>query len=112
MSSETTVAFTGAHSVPLKTTGHEKNHFTNILTAKADGTKLKPFVVFKGKDTQLIKSLEKIRRIVRFSKNGRMNDALTVEYLNSLIGPFSFYKRLLVWDTYISVISVNVFEPT
>ena len=60
MPSETTVTFTGAHSVPLKTTGHEKDHFTVILTAKADGTELKPFVVFKGKGTRLMKSLEKI----------------------------------------------------
>ena len=48
-----------------------------------------------------MKSLEKLPAIiVRFSKNGWMNDALTVEYLNSLIGAFSFYKRLLVWDAY------------
>ena len=49
MPSDTTVAFTGAHSVPLNTTGHEKENFTIILSAKADGTKIKPFVVFKGK---------------------------------------------------------------
>ena len=32
----------------LKTTGHEKSHLTVILAAKADGTKLKPYIVFKG----------------------------------------------------------------
>ena len=53
MPSETTVTFTGVRSVPLKITGHKKDHFTVILTAKADGTKLKSFVVFKGKGTQL-----------------------------------------------------------
>ena len=40
---------TGSRSVPLKTSGHEKDHFTVILTAKGDGTKMKPYVVFKGK---------------------------------------------------------------
>ena len=48
-----------------------------------------------------MKSLEKIPGIViRFSKNSWMNDGLTIEYLNSLIGAFSLYKRLLVWDAY------------
>ena len=48
---ETTGTFTGVHSMPLNTTGHKKDHFTIVLTAKANGTRLKPFVVFKGKDT-------------------------------------------------------------
>ena len=90
MASETTVTLSGACSVPLKITEHEKDPFAVIHTAKADDTKLKPFVVFKGKGTQLIKLLEKIPGIiVCFSKNGWMNDALPVEYLNSLIGAFS-----------------------
>ena len=46
---DTTVATTGSRSIPLKTSSHEKNNFTVILTAKADGTKLRPFTVFKLK---------------------------------------------------------------
>ena len=49
MPSDTTVAVTGARSVPLKTTGHEKNHFTVILTSRSDGVKMKLFVVSKEK---------------------------------------------------------------
>ena len=101
MPSDTTVAVTGARSVLLKTTGHEKNHFTVILTARADGLKMKPFIVFKGKGTRLIKELQKIPGVViHFSSNGCMNDALTITYLRSIIGTFSFGKRLLVWDAY------------
>ena len=101
MPSDTTVAVTGSRSVPLKTSGHEKDHFTVILTAKADGTKMKPYVVFKGKGTRLIKDLQNIPGIVvRFSTNGWMNDDLTVDYLHSIIGALSFSKRLLVWDAY------------
>lgn len=77
MLSDTTVALTGKRSVPLKSTGHEKNHFTVVLTARADGTKMKPFVVFKGKGTQLVKDLQQIPGIVvRLSSNGWMNDSL------------------------------------
>ena len=45
MPSDTTVAPIGACSIPIKTTGHSKDHYTVILTARADGTKLKPYVV-------------------------------------------------------------------
>jgi hypothetical protein len=97
MPSDTTIAATGSRSVPLKSTGHVKNHFTVVLTAKANETKLKPFVVFKGKGTRLIKDLQRIPGIVvRFSMNGWMNDELTADYLRTIIGAFSFSKRLLV----------------
>lgn len=39
----------GAKSVPFKTTGHEKCHFTAVLSCLADGTKLKPMIIFKRK---------------------------------------------------------------
>ena len=107
--SETTVTFSGSRSVPLKTTGNEKNHFTVVLSAKADGTKLKPFIVFKGKGTRLIRELEKISGVVvRFSGNGWMNDSVTVNYLQSIIGSLSFGQRLLVWDSYKCHISETV----
>ena len=101
MVSDTTVHSTGACSVPVKSTGHEEDHYTVVLTARADGTKLKPYVVFKGKGTRLIKHLKCINGIVvAFSDNGWMNNSLTADYLRSIIGQFSFNKRLLVWDAY------------
>lgn len=110
MPSDTTVHFTGSQSVSLKTTGHEKNHYTVVLTAKADGTKLKPFVVFKGKGTRLLKDLTTIPGlVVRFSPNGWMNDTLTIEYLRTIVGAFSFGgNRLMVWDAYRCHISVAI----
>ena len=111
MPSDTSAHFAGSRSVPLKTTGHEKDHFTVILTAKADGTncKLKPYVVFKGKGTRLIKELNKISGIVvRFSVNGWMNTELTVDYLHSILGCLAFTKRLLVWDAYRCVATLLV----
>ena len=47
MVSPTTIDARGTKSVSLKTTGHEKSHLTVVLAAKADGTKLKPYIVFK-----------------------------------------------------------------
>ena len=101
MPSDTTIDVTGAKSVSVKTTGHEKNHFTVVLTAKADRTKMKPFIVFKGKGTRLMKDLGTIPGVVvKFSSNGWMNETLTIEYLRTILGSLSFGKRLMVWDAY------------
>ena len=98
---DTTVDRIGSRSVPVKTTGHEKQHYTVTLTARADGTKIKPYVVFKGKGARLIEDLQHIPGIVvRFSSNGWMNDSLTIDYLHSIFGVLSFSKRLLIWDAY------------
>lgn len=42
-----TVSHKGQKTVLVKTTGHEKTRFTVVLTCLADGTKLKPMVIFK-----------------------------------------------------------------
>ena len=74
----------------MKTTGHEKDHFTVVLTARADGKKMKPYIVFKGKGTRLIKQLQSIPDVVvAFSSNGWMNDTLTTDYLKKIIGQLS-----------------------
>ena len=46
MLSGTTVESKGKKDIPLKTTGHEKVRVSVCLTAKADGTRLKPFIVW------------------------------------------------------------------
>ena len=109
MPSDTTVHFSGARSVLMKRTGHEKGHYTFVLTAKADETKLKPFVVFKGKGTHLLKDLNNIPGIVvRFSPKGWMNDSITIEYLRLVVGAFSFARRVMVWDAYRCHVSTDV----
>ena len=44
-----TVAEKGNKSVPILTTGHDKDRFTVMLACLGDGTKLPPYVVFKRK---------------------------------------------------------------
>ena len=71
MVSPTTIDAVGTKSVSLKTTGHEKSHLTVVLAAKADGTKLKPFIVFKGAIREVKAMKEKVTRaVVATSKNG------------------------------------------
>ena len=48
MVSDTTVGKTGAPTITTKSTGHEKCSVSVCLTAKADESKLNPFIVFKN----------------------------------------------------------------
>ena len=94
-----TISRVGERSVPIRTTGHDKGRFTVILAAMASGTKLKPFVVFKG--VRPIPELMRFPRVVvRLSSNAWMNEELTLEWLDSVWGRLSFQRRLLIWDAY------------
>jgi len=44
-----TIEERNAKTVQIRTTGNEKNRFTCVLTVLANGTKLPPIVIFKGK---------------------------------------------------------------
>ena len=48
MLSSTTFDKVGTKTISMKTTGHEKLKVSVCLTAKGDGPKLKPLIVFKG----------------------------------------------------------------
>ena len=48
MVSNTTVEKTSSKEFPMKSTGYDKVRVSVCLTGKADGTRLKPFIVFKG----------------------------------------------------------------
>ena len=75
MMSSTTIDKQGAKSVCLKTTGHEKCMVSVYLAPLADGTKLKPLVVFRTAKRES-KSLDeefKSRCVVKSSGNAWMN---------------------------------------
>ncbi|GFT45769.1 HTH CENPB-type domain-containing protein [Trichonephila clavipes] len=44
-----TMNMKGTKAIHIKTTGHEKSPFTVVTSCLADGTKLKPMVIFKRK---------------------------------------------------------------
>lgn len=101
MVSETTVDVTGTKTVTVKTSGHEKSRVSVCLTAKADGTKLKPMIVFKGAKRE-VDSLNKEFKncIIASSANAWMNTELTNVWVNQVLGSFSFRRRHLIWDSY------------
>ena len=61
MLSSTTIETTGTKTIRLKTTGHEKTKVTVCLTAKADGSKLKPFIVFCGGKRECAKLHDEVK---------------------------------------------------
>ena len=101
MVSETTVDATAKKTVSAKTTGHEKSCVSVCLAVKADGTKLSPFIVFKGtkRETAALDKEIKNCYIASFP-NAWMNIDLTHAWVNKVLKTFSFGRRYLVWDSY------------
>ena len=96
MISNDTLKKRGAHTVNLKCTSHEKSKITVCLTAEADGTKKKLFIVFKGAKREVKKLIEefKTRCAVASSDNGWMDEPLTEQFCREILGIFSFRCRL------------------
>ena len=102
MISNTTVQKTGSKEVNMKSTGHDKVRVYVCLTGKADGTRLKPFNVFRGvkRESKALHDEFNRKCSVASSANGWMNEDLTLRCCNEILGKFSFRKRLLAWDSY------------
>ena len=101
MLSSATVDKAGESSIRLKTTGHEKSKVSVSLTAKAHGINLKPFIVFPGatRETKQLNEEFKNKCYVASSVNGWMNEDLTRDGVQGVLGKFSFTRGMLAWDS-------------
>ena len=86
-------------TVPIKSTGHEKQRITVCLEVKADGYKMKAFAVIPGKKVKSEVATIK-GAIVKCSANGWMNDELTHDWVSQVRGNLAFSKRLLILDSF------------
>ena len=69
------------------------------LTAKANGTKLKPHIVFQGANSEATALIEEVKnRCVVSSSNDWMNEELVLKFLRQVLGMFSF-KRVCFLGT-------------
>ena len=100
--SSTTVEKTGSKEVNMKSTGYDKVRISVCLTGKADGTRLKPFIVCKEAKRESKALHDEFNRkcSMASSANGWMNEDLTVRWCNEILCQFSFCKRLVAWDSY------------
>ncbi|PFX13576.1 Pogo transposable element with KRAB domain [Stylophora pistillata] len=83
--SETTVEQRGSKTIPIKSTGHEKQRITVCLAVKVDGSKLKPFVFIPGKKVKS-DAAAVTGAIVKWSPNGWMNDDWTKIWVDEVRG--------------------------
>ena len=97
MISSTTVTEKGAKSVVLKTTAHEKSKVIVTLAAKANGDKLKPYIVFPGhkREVQNLKKDPAIKNLcyVESTINSWMNENTTIDWVDNVLTTFTFGKR-------------------
>ena len=97
-----TVNARGEKTVFVKTTGHEKTHFTLVLCCMADGTKLKPMVIFKRKTMPKEKFLSGV--LVHVHEKWWMDEAGTKKWLDEVWGRrnggLRNEKSMLVWDCF------------
>ena len=99
MTGDTTLEKVGTRTVSVKSTGHDKARLTVCLSAKANGTKLTPFIVFKG--VRRDKQLDQVDGVVCvLSRNGWMSEDLTIMWLKQVWGRLAFSRRLLCWDAF------------
>lgn len=102
MLSNRTVEVKGTKTVMVKSTGHEKTKFTVVLSCMADGTKLKPMVIFKRKTMPKIKFPAGV--FVHVHQNGWMDQAgvkLWIDNVwNKRNGGLRKEHSLLVWDMF------------
>uniref|UniRef100_A0A674N516 HTH CENPB-type domain-containing protein n=1 Tax=Takifugu rubripes TaxID=31033 RepID=A0A674N516_TAKRU len=97
-----TVNKKGEASVTLKTSGHERTHFTCVLGCTASGMKLSPMVIFK----RITMPKEKLPKniVVKVKTKGWMVESVIKEWLTECYGkrPGGFFHRkkaLLVLDS-------------
>ena len=102
MVTETTVDRIGQKEIALKSSGHEKVGVTVCLAAQADGKKLKPFIVFGGakRECKNLNDEFKSTCAIRSTPNAWMNQETTLEWVDTILGKFSFARRLLAWDSF------------
>ena len=96
MVSNTTIKKQGAKSVCLKTIGHEKYMVSVCLATETNGTKLKPFVVFRAakRESKSFDEEFKSRCVVKSSGNAWINEGITTIWVKRVLGAFFFNRRL------------------
>lgn len=99
---ERSVAPKGDKSVTIKTTGHEKAHFTVVLACCADGQKLPPMIIFKRKT--MPKESFPPGVVIETNVKGWMDEEMMGKWLEKCFskrpdGFFHAKKGLLVLDS-------------
>ena len=100
------IAKKGSQTFTIKSLGRETARLTVLLSISSKGTKLKPFIIFKGKEeTRLYNNLQKFEKVQKGSlviytqDNAWMNSNLYCKYIKEVLADYYPKKRkLLILD--------------
>lgn len=108
--SNRTVSVKGVNTMAVKTSGHEKTHFTVVLACCADGTKLPPMIILKRKT--FLKEKIPSGVIVHMHEKGWMNEEGMKIWFNEVWSrrPGGLLKKtaLLVFDHFKAHVTQSV----
>lgn len=99
MSPDYTIDKIGTKKISIVTNSASKKRFTCVFTIRADGTALKPLVIFKGKNRPKNLSIPEGIFSVEYQSNAWMTRDLMKKYIESL--PFSDEPKLIIMDAFI-----------
>lgn len=109
MTGNKTIDVKGTKTVHIKTTGHEKSRFTVVLSCLADGTKLKPMVIFKRKTMPKCNFPKDI--FIHVHEKGWMDENGVKLWIKNVWqkrpGALKNPESLLVWDMFRSHLMDN-----
>jgi transposase-like protein len=96
-----TVDTCGVKTVSITTTGQEKTHFTVMLACCADGTKLKPLLIFKRKTIPKENFPRSV--VIRCNEKGWCNEDIMLDWFQEVWkkreGAFFNSKGVLIMDS-------------
>ena len=83
IASATTIDATGEKTTTMRSTAHEKSRVLVCLAAKADGTKLKPMIVFNGavRECKILYQEFETQVVITSSPSGWMNTELILQWV-------------------------------
>ena len=97
------IAKKGTHIITIRTLGIETARLTVLLSITANGNKLKPFIIFKGKgEIRLYQNLQKFKQvrdgsIVIYSQdNAWMNSNLFCKYIKEVLAEYYPKKKKII----------------
>lgn len=107
-----TVNTCGEKSISITTTGQEKTHFTVMLACCADGTKLRPLLIFKRKTIPSGNFPKSV--IIRCNEKGWVNESVMLEWFEEVWrkreGAFFNARGILILDSMKAHIKESVIE--
>ena len=88
--------------MPVRSTGHEKERTTIMLTARVDGKKYPVYILIPRKRPyKALVEKYRGRAIIKYEGTNWMNGKLTRSFLDDIIKKDIFgNQQLLIWDAY------------